>query len=153
MSCDKVSEVQRYHDGEMPEAQRVAFVQHLGICQPCAIELESLRQLSKLIAGTVVPRLSGAAMARLHRSYEKATERGVLRIAEWLTAAAAAVLLLGLIGLYRQAPVAPRATAATPASWEMESTGVMANDTESVASARPELVQMAVWMAGDLAQR
>jgi hypothetical protein len=105
-----------------------------------------------LIAGSV-PKLPAAALSRLHHSYEKAAERGVLRIAEWLTAAAAAVLLIGLVGLYRQTPVLPKVQAATPATWEMESTGVVASDTESVTSSRPELVQMAVWMAGDLSQQ
>lgn len=108
--CEFLKLVDAYHDGELAIEQRERFERHLASCGICAAELRSLRAISQRLAAGEMPALSEAALNRLHEAANIGEERSVLRIAEWLTTAAAAVLLLGLVGLFRTTPASRTAT-------------------------------------------
>jgi anti-sigma factor RsiW len=143
MNCDQSANVQRYYDGELSDADRRTLEAHLIICAACAAELADLRRLSSHLSGISTPTLSNESLARLHATANVAEERGVLRLAEWLTAAAAAVLAIGITGLMRGETIHAKA----PDTWEQ---AAVAYPSEAVASERAELVQMAEWIRADL---
>src|SRR5437763_9080046 len=101
MSCDKTTQVHAFYDDEMPLSQRGAFEAHLQTCGDCRQLLAMLRRTSALIAAAPLAELPPAVLARLTNTWdsvrERASERGVMRIAGWLTAAAAALLVGALL--------------------------------------------------------
>ena len=103
-TCEFLRMVDAYHDGELSVEQRERFERHLAACGVCAAELSTLRAISRRLATGAMPKLPAETMSRLHEAASVGEERSVLRIAEWLTTAAAAVLLMGLVGLFRTAP-------------------------------------------------
>jgi anti-sigma factor RsiW len=142
MSCEKTAQVQAYYDGELSPAERAAMVAHLQQCAECRDELSDLKELSELVAAAPMAAMSADAMARLQNNFTRLRDRGVMRIASWLTAAAAAILV-GALLLGRQvqndyAHVGTWQTAAVMPPPEDPSTG-------------GELVAVAQWMASDLA--
>jgi len=77
-----------------------------------------------------------------------ARDRGVLRLAEWLTAAAAAVLIATLIFWSNGQRTSQTATIAWPAEAEIAPVSTRADAHEEVAS---NGVDLAEWVANDLA--
>jgi hypothetical protein len=83
-----------------------------------------IRVISSRLREAELPHIPAAILARLHAASSEApdatepgfNERAVLRLAEWLTGAAAAVLVAGLVGLFRAAPTS--ASAMSPMPWE-----------------------------------
>src|SRR5215212_10079877 len=136
MQCDQTKNIQAYHDGQMSRAIRDAFEAHLAACGICGAELDQLRRLSTHLAAASIPSLSKDAMGRFHRTVKAAEERGVLRLAEWLTAAAAAILLVGVIGIFRHETT----HAAAPAAWAQ---AAVAYPAYADSSDRADLAQMA----------
>ena len=107
MICPQHEQLQAYHDGELAPALREAFERHLVSCDPCSSELLRLRALSRLFAGGARPRLSKIAAWRVRRGVDQAMQRGVLRLARILGAAAACVVLGGSLRLMQQMKKAP----------------------------------------------
>ena len=97
MSCDRSAEVHAYYDGEMPRQQRATFEAHLADCADCRQVLAELRKVSELIAAAPLAEMSPMALARLQQSWFAAKDRGVMRIAGWLTAVAASILIAALL--------------------------------------------------------
>jgi len=143
MSCDQTQHVQAYYDSEMIPADRAAFELHLRNCPACVLELDDFRRLSSHLAGASIPSLSKDALSRLHGVADVAEERGVLRLAEWLTAAAAAVLLIGVMGLFRH----DNTHASAPDTWEQ---AAIAYPTDHDPTVGPDELQLTEWMRTDL---
>ncbi len=143
-SCDKTIWVQRYHDGELFGAERAATEAHLRDCGECQQTLADLQRLSFLIAAAPLAEMSDDAMDRL-RAYRPAydDEQGLLRIASWLTAAAAAVLIAALLFDPGDASDGNN----QPAVWETLAvmTPASVQDDDNA-----ELLTAAQWMADDL---
>ncbi|MHC4198802.1 MAG: anti-sigma factor family protein, partial [Planctomycetota bacterium] len=113
MKCDRIREdLGAYLDNELDSARRSELDGHLVSCQACAVELERLRKLSRLVAG--VPRATAPAglAARIVSSAPVSAARAepdvpaareprprVLRLSRWTggLAAVAAVLLVGVV--------------------------------------------------------
>ena len=144
--CNQTEKVHAFHDGEMPRGERNAFELHLMNCGVCAAELESLRKLSARLASAQIPELSKAGLSRFHQSAKVAEERGVFRLAEWLTAAAAAVLVIGVAGLFKPQKTHPSA----PDVWEQ---AAVAYPVDAESTARADTTQLAEWIRTDLAGR
>jgi anti-sigma factor RsiW len=146
MTCDKAAQVHAYYDGELPASQQQLMREHLLDCPECGRLLADLRRLSSLLAGASWPEVSAAAMQRLSRSWRVARDRGVRRVAEWLTGSAAAVLLAGLV----LTPVTRPTDTATPGGRSITWEAVVTSPAQ-LDDADQETVQIAQWLANDLA--
>jgi anti-sigma factor RsiW len=97
MTCEKSNLIHAYHDGELSAADRAEVEAHLAVCAECGQLLEELRELSHALAVVDLPTVPRSAMNRMHGAWwaaKPAQERGVRRLAGFLTAAAAAVLVV-----------------------------------------------------------
>jgi anti-sigma factor RsiW len=152
MTCPEVPQVHAYHDGELPPAQRAAVESHIAGCEPCSSFLDDLREISRRVQSAPLPEVVSVPFERLYETWHVARDRGVLRITRWLTAAAAAILVGSLVLFPGNRPVADEhvATAAVTPSWEP--VALMAPVVEDPRTTRgEELVEVAQWMADDLA--
>ena len=162
MECHSAAQVEAYHDGELSPPQRALFEAHMCDCDACRTAVAQSRALSGMVAGAPLTSMPDQALERLRGSFDviraralgermaqerAARERGVLRIAGWFTAAAAALLMGGLVML---SPSQPTRTlvdnVASPTSWD--TAAVMPPDEEH--EGMPETIQIAQWIADDL---
>ncbi len=143
MTCEKAAQVQAYYDGELDASRERTFEAHLQRCAECSGLLAELRALSSLLSGAPRAEVPARALAGFHGAWHVARDRGMMRIAGGLTAAAAALL----IGALLTGPAAQRNTPAKPALWEAMAVMPM---TETQGEANSDLVQVAQWMADDL---
>jgi anti-sigma factor RsiW len=145
MSCEHAQHVQAFYDAQLPAAMHEQVDNHIRSCGECAELLAELRQMSQLIAAAPMAEMPPALMKRLEQAWWASRDRGVLHLAEWLTAAAACVLIGALIFLH------PNQSAAPAQAASLQAIAVMppgeARDEPS--SSSPELV-LAEWMANDL---
>ena len=143
MVCDKTAQIHRYLDGELSSAQQEAVEAHVRECAECDRMLTDLRRLSQLISAAPLAEMPAENVARLQEGWQSARERGVRRIAGWLTAAAATIL----IGVVLTRPAQQPDADTRPAVWE--TIAVMPPD-EVHEETSPDLLAMAQWMADDL---
>src|SRR5690242_18190113 len=104
-NCQYESKISAYYDGELAEADRAAFEQHLAACPPCQTELRQHRRLSQFMQ--LAPRKTLSAQAREDLyALAPAVGGGVyLRVAEWTTALAACILIAASVWLFHAQPV------------------------------------------------
>lgn len=115
MNCDYGRQIHAYHDGELsPEACR-RMENHLDGCSICQRELNELRQLSDAFGSAVIPQPTAEMMTRLHDRIERERQSGLIRVVEIMTGAAAAILLIGLTGLFVNNMTS---TLAEPGDWD-----------------------------------
>src|SRR5687767_14020786 len=132
MQCHSAPQVEAYHDGELSQPERALFEAHMRDCDACRTALAQSQALTEIVAGAPLTAMPEQSLERLRGSFdviraralgermaqERATrERGVLRIAGWLTAAAAALLMAGLVMLPRSQRATPLVDGA-PVSWD-----------------------------------
>jgi len=139
---EKTGRVSAYHDGEMAPEEQLAYERHLAGCGECRQALEELRRLSRAFGALQAPALGAEALQRLRRTASAATETVVVRLAERLAAAAAAILIASLGWAW----ISPAQTARTPATavaweWAAASAG---------AASATETTQIAQWIVDDL---
>ena len=111
-----------------------------------------MRDVSIRVRSAPLPEVISVPFERLYDTWHVARDRGVLRIARWLTAAAAAILVGSLVFFPGSKPATENkvATTATIPSWEP--VALMAPVVEDPGTTRgEELVEVAQWMADDLA--
>jgi anti-sigma factor RsiW len=148
--CPTSEQVHAYHDGELPSAQRAAFEAHLASCRECQALLEQLGQLTKLFAQAPLAELPQRALGRMYGSFHAARarqEQSVRRLAGWMTAAAAAILVL--VSIRNPTAITQRDSAPTPTGGWAELVAVMP-PLEPSNGSTAELVQFAQWSASDL---
>lgn len=92
-TCPYSMQLSAYHDGEMPPGEREQFEGHLARCGACAAELDQFRRLSAILTGAPRPRLSAESREVLYSLAPQVEAAGYLRIAKWVTAMAASVML------------------------------------------------------------
>jgi anti-sigma factor RsiW len=151
MSCNRIEQVHAYYDGELALSQRGEFDAHLNECAECRDLLSDLRRVSDLLAAAPLADLPPAAMTRFGQTwFAAAQDRGVMRIAGWLTSAAAAILIGALLvrptsrggedgGLTSAFNPTLQAVAMTPPP-----------DTRIADNDSADLVDAAQWMVNDL---
>jgi anti-sigma factor RsiW len=142
-----------YHDQRLDAAAAAQVEAHLKTCAACAAELRELRALSEMFVALRPARLSQIGLARVHRAVDAVAdeERGVLRMARWLSAAAAVVLMgatLALTSLSSQSAQAQSPSADLPQAWER-----VAMSGDSTASVQQSNVVDAEWIVADLSRR
>lgn len=149
MSCDKAAQIHIYADGEMNPSQREQIEAHLEHCAVCRGLLEEIWGLSVLIVAARRPAMKPGSMSKYYDAWRQVRDRAVMRIAGWLTAVAA-VLLVGalLLGPVRSSGSSGAVAAKPkPGIWEVM---VVAPPVETHGEANSDLVQVAQWMADDL---
>jgi anti-sigma factor RsiW len=142
MSCDRIIQTHRYHDGELPAAQRQAHEAHVAGCPDCRQLLAELRGISHLLSGASAEAMPVERFDRIRCRRPPSEERAVLRVAGWFTATAAGILLAAILSW----PVGQTALSPQPSIWETAS-WTMADLSDSPDS---ELLVVAQWMAEDL---
>jgi anti-sigma factor RsiW len=139
--CEHAGKLTAYHDGWCDEQTRASLERHLAQCDSCSSELARLRKLSEILGGTERPGLSAQALKRIHAAVEAAPTISIRRLAEALTAVAAAILVV--CGAYLLLPSVSASEAAAPV-WE--ATAVQ-HPTEQASTTDD---QLAMWMVQDL---
>lgn len=147
MNCDRINQVHAYHDGELPIGQRAAVEQHLLSCSQCAMLLADLRSLSQQIAAAPMAVISPRVLDVLRGRQFIAPDAGVMRIAGWLTAAAAAVLLAALpFWPGQMQSQTPQANASVPVSL-IETLAVNPPTDNAADDSHSDAIADAQWMA------
>ena len=151
MSCNRIEQVHAYYDGELSLSQRGEFERHLNECAECRDLLADLRRVSDLLASAPLAELPPAAMTRFGQTWFAAQQdRGVMRIASWLTSAAAAILIAALLIWPSNGRQEPTVVAST-ASLELAAAITPPADVADVHDNESgDLVVAAQWMANDL---
>jgi anti-sigma factor RsiW len=152
MSCENSNRVHAYHDGALTPEQAAQVEAHLRVCAECRELLEDLKRLTLVFSSVPFSEMTTAAQNRMQGAWHaarQARDRGVRVLAGWMTAAAAAVLVL--------VPVLwPQSSAdrdQTPAS---ANSGAFVDSIAFIAPSGPhdeansDLVQVAQWFANDL---
>jgi anti-sigma factor RsiW len=146
--CPNLDQVHAYHDGELSQEQRAAFEAHLQTCRECHALLDELNRLTRLLAQVSLAELPPRAMGRLYGAFNASRvqqDRGVRKLAGWMTAAAAAVLAVAFV----RHPNVTKPPDEQPAGTWPEMVAVMPPLQPSNGS-NAELVQFAQWTASDL---
>ncbi len=146
MNCDQSSQVQAYYDNELPAGERETVERHLAECAACSELLGDLRAMSREIGSAQRPMLNAGCQRRLEQAWWAARDRGVLRLAEWLTAAAAAVMV-GALLLWSNGKGANPVAEAPSMNMQAEAVLPPTETRDEVAS---NDVDLAEWIASDL---
>jgi anti-sigma factor RsiW len=142
-------------DGELSAEQHSVVERHLGECEACRTILAEWREVSARLSAAPLRAMPAGLSERLERTFDAANQdRGVLRIAGWLTSAAAAMLVASLAlfpsprGGVADSGAAIDSPARSAVAWQ---TDAVMPPTEIRDDTVPETVQFAQWMASDLA--
>ncbi len=142
-NCEHVEQIHAYYDGELPPEEHRQIEAHLGQCDLCARELRQLRGLSSLMSDVRMPAVPPDVIRRLHDNAASVEQRVIVTLAESLTVAAAAILIVCAAWIFvdrTKEEVVP--TIASP--WEM---AAMTPGDEPTVSAQQ---QIARWIVEDL---
>ncbi len=142
--CEYTQRAGAYHDGELPDQQARQFEAHAASCQRCRTELARLEALSGVFETVELPHMSPFAVSRVRSMVVRRSERGIVRLAEALTAVAAAVLVVCGLWLWK-AEASPASVGYTPAEWETLAIGP-STDTQEIGTE----LQVAQWMVDGL---
>jgi anti-sigma factor RsiW len=149
MDCEWNDKVQALHDGELAPAVQADAQAHVAGCPACAAELARLQRIARFLTAVPMPEMDRGAVARLREKLNAervrlAASRRTARLAEWLTAAAAVVLLSCGAALYHT----HAKSHAAPVNQVAWSQWVVAPDSESpVALETEDPLTLAVSMA------
>ncbi len=124
--CQYERKLHAYYDGELPARETREVEEHVRQCAACAAELEELRRLSGFFAAARVPELQEEALERLRRGRGMVLDRAFVRVSEYFTAAAAAILLGCGVMLYRAYAGESPATNALP-QWQLTAVATQAD--------------------------
>ena len=144
MDCN-IEQIHAYHDGELAPSERAAVEAHLNDCADCRDLLADLRRVSQLVTSAPMAEMTPLAMKRMQQAWWAAQDRGVRRIASWLSAAAAAVIFAAVLF----SPQSQR-TDSGGGNWQM----LALTPPTSAADDEPqqdEVIDAAQWIANDLA--
>jgi anti-sigma factor RsiW len=139
--CYSTEQLQAFYDGELPVEKRMAIAAHVNECAACREVVAELDRISQLIGNASLSPMPSGMIGRLNDAWDAASDGGVLRIAGWLTAAAAAILVAAVL----HAPGAPPEPA-SPAVWPTYA----AMSPEQVQDSNRSEIVLAQWMADDL---
>lgn len=143
--CEQSIQVHRYHDGYLTAQARHELEEHIATCAECAALLADVRGLSRVLSAAPRAQLPAGAVQRIVQSRQRVHDRGVLRIATWLTAAAASIVLATLL-IKPPQQVQVREATASAALWQTRA--VMPPDEMDNSST--ELLVVAQWMTDEL---
>lgn len=99
MICPDNQQLHRYHDQQLTTGQAAAVESHLRQCEYCRTELRALRRMSDMLFHAPLAEPNEQAMRRWTRSARQMRDSRIQRMAGWMMAAAAAIVL-GIFGLW-----------------------------------------------------
>lgn len=143
MICDRSVQTQRYHDRELSAPEAAEAEAHLAECPACRELLDDLRRLSRTLTQARTSNMPAGLIARLVKRHPQFEERAVLRLAGWMTAMAACIMIATLLSW-----PADRADASAPAVWQSVAVTPLAEMNDGPGG---EMVVLAQWMADELA--
>jgi anti-sigma factor RsiW len=144
--CEKSSQIHAYHDDALSAEERSAVESHLAACAECRQLLAELQKLSSMLATVEFAPMPPRVMSRMYGSWHAnraRQDRGVRRLAGWMTAAAAAILVFVPVHSMMQPKLDQSVAAADEAV-------AFVPPTSPREDANSDLVQVAQWMANDL---
>jgi len=140
-TCKHTREISAYHDGELPLDERARLHAHVGRCPACALELQRLQAISRLLMEGGSTQMPADALSRLHGNLPGTRDRAIIRMARMLTAAAAAVLVV--CGAWLWSGAGANGSEEYP-SWERAAAIVLGGEAAN------EPQQIAQWISEDL---
>ena len=153
--CEHSDQIHAYHDGELSAPLRAKLEAHLAGCAECGRELNELRQMARLLVAAPMPQMPAGLPDLIVSSFENARrdkESGLRKLAGWLNAAAAVILLAATVrmsGMMTRGMEKPTAEASIGLrDWELSA--VMPPDRQVDDAGSADLIQVAQWMARDL---
>lgn len=159
MQCN-LEQLHRYHDGELDGDASRDVETHLADCRECQKALEELQRLSSIVAMTIMPVVDPRRLTAIsHAAWQSSNERGVRRLAGWITAAAAAVMLFAMVDFPSRQPgengplVQSTSITMVPfagSDWEQAAVTPMGVASLNAEEGNRDLVQFAQWMVTDL---
>jgi anti-sigma factor RsiW len=150
MSCSFNQRLSAYFDGELDAASAEQVRRHVEQCAECAAELAELKGLSGLFEQSPPPRLSQIAMYRLHNKADMLVRGDVLRVARYVRAVAACVLVGSWLWLANSSAAVPAAqeTVQTAPPW-LDVAVTATAETHSLDATTPA----AAWYLADASSR
>lgn len=133
------------HDGELTAQERLELEAHVRECPDCARELEEARRMSRFMASAQMPALGVGARERLTQFGRRKAEFTLVRLAEYVMAAAATVLV-ACVGWLALSSGQSGATERTPSLWE---SAAVTPRAEAQGTSETESY-MARWIVADL---
>jgi len=137
-TCSYSMQLSAYHDGELSPDDRDQLERHLSECPACAAELEQFRRLSAILDTAPRPQLSDKSRRELYALAPQVQDAGYLRIAKWVTAMAASVMLAASVWVMSHQPNT-QAFSDVPRAWEQD-----AINPPTDASAEPRFAELVV---------
>lgn len=147
MTCEKSQQVHAYHDEQLPVEQKVALEAHLAACAECRELLEDLKRLTLMFATVPLSDVSPRAINRMYGSFwanKELRDRGVRRLAGWMTAAAAAILVL--VPAFSTESASDRDNS----TWVDSMAFIAPAGPQGQGESSSDFVQVAQWIANDL---
>jgi anti-sigma factor RsiW len=141
LECRYCEKLGAYRDGQLDATAWSMLEQHLGRCPFCAAELDRLGRLSALLKGAGAVEMPAEAMRRFHATAEAAGSFSLHRLAEALTAVAAAILVACALWMWSPS------TAGGPTGAPVWEASVLQRPSETPAGQED---QFAVWVVQDL---
>ncbi|MEI6232777.1 MAG: zf-HC2 domain-containing protein [Planctomycetota bacterium] len=90
MTCEWTNKLHAFHDGELAASECERVATHAAGCAVCALELDRLSRTARFLKAASIPAMRPMATLRFR---ERIAADNTARLARWLTAAAAAVIL------------------------------------------------------------
>ena len=149
MNCQS-EQIHAYYDNELSPGDRAAVEAHLNDCAACRELLADLRNVSQLVAAAPMAEMTPIAMKRMQQAWWAAQDRGVRRIASWLTAAAAAVIFAAVLFSPTSGHRGSDATGAG-SNWQAIALFPPTTSADQDEAQQDETIDAAQWMANDLA--
>lgn len=137
-ACSYSIQLSAYHDGELSSSDREQVERHVAECPACAAELRQFRRLSALLDAAPRPRLNDQSRRDLYALAPQVQEASYLRIAKWMTAMAASMMLGASLWVMSHQP-STQAFSDVPRAWEQD-----AINPPTDASAEPRFAEFVV---------
>ena len=105
--CPQAYKISLYHDGELPANVSEQFSRHLSACPLCSAELGHLEKLSGMFSDFAQQEMPAESRERLYGLANRAGSGSIIRLGEVLSAIAAGILILCMVGLTQQGQASP----------------------------------------------
>lgn len=150
-TCDQLHLIHAYHDGELSPERAGEVESHMRGCAVCEAELASLRAMSLRLRAIALPAMPVDLPARVRAKFADVPDGAALRLASWLTAAAAMVIAASLVWLGAGSNPTSATKAGPMVAWERAA--ISDNQRITQTSSLGEEFQLAQELVDDLSMQ